>query len=278
MGWYFISFNFGVKIYTYPLIFRIILNSAHLVAILLFLSNLGVKFVPPKKTHQMSKSVLIKSSLAKKYWMAGTGLFLCLFLVGHLLGNLQLLLPAETASDSFNLYAKFMTTNPVVKILSYITYFSILFHAIDGILLVVQNKKARPVDYAYNKPSANSNWASRNMGLLGTVLLLFLIIHMRSFWYEMHFGDIPTVLIGGEDVKDLYAITTSAFKELWYVILYIVCMVAIAFHLSHGFSSAFQTIGASHPKYSPIVKKIGYAFGILIPFAFAIIPLALYFR
>ena len=226
----------------------------------------------------MSKSVLIKSSLAKKYWMAGTGLFLCLFLVGHLLGNLQLLLPAETASDSFNLYAKFMTTNPVVKILSYITYFSILFHAIDGILLVVQNKKARPVDYAYNKPSANSNWASRNMGLLGTVLLLFLIIHMRSFWYEMHFGDMPIVLIGGEEVKDLYAITTSAFQELWYVILYIVCMVAIAFHLSHGFSSAFQTIGASHPKYSPIVKNIGYAFGILIPFAFAIIPLVLYFR
>ena len=116
------------------------------------------------------------------------------------------------------------------------------------------------------------------MGLLGTVLLLFLIVHMRSFWYEMHFGDIPTVLIGGEDVKDLYSITTSAFQDLWYVILYVVCMVAIAFHLSHGFSSAFQTLGASNPKYSPTIKKIGFAFGILIPFAFAIIPLALYFR
>ena len=162
----------------------------------------------------MSKSVLIKSSLAKKYWMAGTGLFLCLFLVGHLLGNLQLLLPAETAADSFNLYAKFMTTNPVVKILSYITYFSIIFHAVDGILLVVQNKKARPVNYAYNKPGANSNWASRNMGLLGTVLLLFLIIHMRSFWYEMHFGDMPTVLIGDEDVKDLYTIISKSIRFL----------------------------------------------------------------
>ena len=101
---------------------------------------------------------------------------------------------------------------------------------------------------------------------------------MRSFWYEMHFGDIPTVLIGDEDVKDLYTITTSAFQELWYVILYIVSMIAIAFHLSHGFSSAFQTIGASHPKYSPIIKNVGYVFGILIPFAFAIIPLALYLR
>lgn len=226
----------------------------------------------------MSKSVLIKSSLTKKYWMAATGLFLCLFLVGHLLGNLQLLLPSEIASDSFNLYAQFMTTNPVVKILSYLTYFSILFHAIDGFLLLIQNKKARPVQYAYNKPSANSNWASRNMGLLGTILLLFLIVHMRSFWYEMHFGDMPMTTIDGEQVKDLYKITASAFEQLWYVALYVVCMIAIAFHLSHGFSSAFQTIGANHPKYSPLVKKIGYAFGILIPFAFAIIPLALYFR
>ena len=226
----------------------------------------------------MSKSVLLQSSIAKKYWMALTGLFLCLFLVGHLLGNLQLLLPVSEASDSFNLYAKFMTTNPVVKILSYITYFSILFHIVDGILITIQNKKARPVAYAFNKPSANSSWTSRNMGLLGTVLLFFLIVHMRSFWYEMHFGEMPITLIDGQEFKDLYLITTQAFEQLWYVIFYVVCMVAVAFHLSHGFSSAFQTLGANHPKYNQLVKKIGVAFGIIIPAAFAIIPLAIYFR
>ncbi|MEE3037253.1 MAG: succinate dehydrogenase cytochrome b subunit [Bacteroidota bacterium] len=226
----------------------------------------------------MSKSVLLQSSIAKKYWMALTGLFLCLFLVGHLLGNLQLLLPVSEASDSFNLYAKFMTTNPVVKILSYITYFSILFHIVDGILITIQNKKARPVSYAFNKPSANSSWTSRNMGVLGTVLLFFLIVHMRSFWYEMHFGEMPTTLIDGQEFKDLYLITTQAFEQLWYVIFYVVCMVAVAFHLSHGFSSAFQTLGANHPKYNQLVKKIGFAFGIIIPAAFAIIPLAIYFR
>lgn len=226
----------------------------------------------------MSKSILIKSSLAKKYWMAATGLFLCLFLVGHLLGNLQLLLPINEASDSFNLYARFMTSNPIVKLLSYLTYFSILFHSVDGILLTIQNKKARPVAYAYNKPGANSTWSSRNMGLLGTVLLFFIIIHMRSFWYEMHFGNMPTTIIEGEEVKDLYLITTQAFERFWYVALYVLSMIAIAFHLSHGFASAFQTFGANHPKYTQFVKKIGYAFGILIPLAFAIIPLAIYFR
>ena len=223
----------------------------------------------------MSKSALIKSSLAKKYWMAATGLFLCLFLIGHLAGNLQLLLPAEKALLTFNEYAKFMTTNPLVKVLSYLTYFSILFHAVDGVLLVVQKKKARPVQYAYNRPSVNSTWASRNMGLLGAVVLFFIIVHMRSFWYEMHFGSIALDVNGN---KDLYTITATAFQELWYVVMYVVCMIAIAFHLSHGFASAFQSIGANHAKYSPIIKKIGAAFGVLIPLAFAIIPVVLYLR
>lgn len=222
----------------------------------------------------MSKSVLIKSSLAKKYWMSATGLFLCTFLLGHLLGNLQLLLPAEQASTQFNEYARFMTTNPIVKILSYITYFSILFHAVDGILLTIQNKKARPVKYAYNKPSANSNWTSRNMGFLGVVLLLFLVVHMRSFWYEMHFGTVPTDKNG---LKDLYLITTEAFKQLWYVLLYVVSMIAIALHLSHGFSSSFQTLGVNHPKLNSIIKITGLFFGIAIPAAFAVIPVVIYF-
>lgn len=236
------------------------------------MSFINGKFVPQTFIN-MSKSALIKSSIAKKYWMAGTGLFLCLFLIGHLLGNLQLLLPSEIASKQFNEYAKFMTTNPLVKILSYVTYISILFHAIDGILLTIQNKKARPIDYVYSKPSANSNWASRNMGLLGVVLLLFLVVHMRSFWYEMHFGEVPMDAYG---LKDLYLITTQAFQQLWYVILYVVCMVAIAFHLSHGFTSAFQSIGLNHPKINSITKKLGMLFGIAIPAAFAIIPVYLY--
>ena len=196
-------------------------------------------------------------------------------MIGHLVGNLQLLLPPDEALVVFNEYARFMTTNPLIKILSYLTYFSILFHAVDGILLVIQNKKARPVQYAYNKPSANSSWASRNMGLLGAVVLFFIIVHMRSFWYEMHFGSIALDVNGN---KDLYTITTAAFQELWYVVMYVICMIAIAFHLSHGFASAFQSIGANHAKYTPVIKKVGAAFGILIPLAFAIIPVFLYLR
>lgn len=132
----------------------------------------------------MSKSVLLKSSLAKKYWMALTGLFLCTFLLGHLAGNLQLLQGGEEGRRAFNEYAAFMAHNPFIKLLSYVTYISILFHAIDGIMLAVQNKKARPNKYAYTRPNENSSPIARNMAVLGTMILIFIVTHMANFWYK----------------------------------------------------------------------------------------------
>jgi succinate dehydrogenase / fumarate reductase cytochrome b subunit len=139
----------------------------------------------------MSKSALLSSSIAKKYWMAATGLFLCLFLVGHLLGNLQLLIPGEEGKLAFNQYAYFMTTNIFVKVLSYVTYISIIFHAVDGFLLTIQNKKARPVQYAYNNPSANSSTPARYMAILGTLILIFIATHMQNFWWKMKYSSTP---------------------------------------------------------------------------------------
>ncbi len=162
----------------------------------------------------MAKSAIIKSSLAKKYWMALTGLFLCLFLVGHLIGNLQLL---WGDSLQFNKYAYFMTSNPAIMALSYLTYFSIIFHAIDGILLAVQNQKARPVKYAMNKPETNSPWASRNMAVLGTVILVFIVTHMITFWAPMHFDkamplqEVTVQTPAGQAV--LYQTTTGSYIE-----------------------------------------------------------------
>lgn len=233
----------------------------------------------------MAKSALLKSSLAKKYWMAFTGLFLCLFLVGHLFGNLQLLIPvSEGARDQFNEYALFMTTNPFVKVLSYLTYLSIIFHAIDGILLTINNRKARPQGYVSFKPSTNTMWSSRNMGVLGTVILAFIIIHMAMFWGEMKFGGLDDTVYttaDGEQVKDLYTLTIKTFQDaqygLWWAIGYAVAMVAIAFHLSHGFASGFQSLGINHPKYNGFIKKLGLAFAVLIPLAFAVIPFYIHF-
>ncbi len=272
----------------------------------------------------MAKSAILKSSIAKKYWMAFTGLFLCLFLLGHLAGNLQLIF-----SDAlhFNQYALFMTTNPAVKVLSYVTYISILFHAIDGIVLTIQNKKARPIGYAKTDGSTSS-FSSRNMAVLGTIILVFIVTHMVNFWAVMHFDkDMPlqTVTIGmqgqeqeyylttdggylpkaqvdqkmirienrtefydaqanvkiKEGYKDLHKITVAFFKDpqtgLIATVLYVLAMVTLAFHLLHGFQSAFQSLGLNNPKYTPMIKKTGVLFSIIVPLLFAIIPVYIHF-
>ncbi|MGI0105386.1 succinate dehydrogenase cytochrome b subunit [Salinimicrobium sp. TIG7-5_MAKvit] len=232
----------------------------------------------------MAKSALLKSSLAKKYWMAFTGLFLCLFLVGHLAGNLQLLATGEGARDQFNEYALFMTTNPIVRVLSIVTFASILFHVIDGIVLTVNNRKARPQGYASFKPATNSKWSSRNMGVLGTVILAFIVIHLINFWGEMKFGGLDDTVYqtaNGETVKDLYTLTIMTFQDaemgLIWAIIYLISMIAIGFHLYHGFGSGFQSLGVNHPKYNNFVRKTGVAFSVIVPLLFAIIPFYIYF-
>jgi len=290
----------------------------------------------------MAKSALLKSSIAKKYWMALTGLFLCLFLAGHLAGNLQLIFGTN---QQFNEYALFMTTNPAVKLLSYLTYISIIFHAIDGILLTVQNKKARPIAYAKNNPAANSSFSSRNMAVLGTVILIFIATHMVNFWAKMHFdknmplmtktfttptGEVKNLYVGtvngqffdvdqveiatqakdstAQDMmmpkqfvvknrtelyynqvdikaadlyKDLHKITFNFFKDakygLWFTIGYVLAMLALSFHLWHGFASAFQSLGLNNPKFNAGIKFFGKAFSVIVPLLFAIIPLYIHF-
>jgi succinate dehydrogenase / fumarate reductase cytochrome b subunit len=201
--------------------------------------------------------------------MALTGLFLCVFLIAHLAGNLQLLDMSPEGQLKFNAYAKFMTTFPLVKVVSYLLYASILFHAFDGFLLTIQNRKARPVKYAFEKPGANSAWYARQMALLGTLILVFLVIHMKHFWYEMHWGELGMDADGN---KDLYTLVAAAFTQTWYVALYVVMMGVLAFHLLHGFSSSFQSLGLNHPRYTPIIKNVGVFFAVIVPIFFALIP------
>jgi succinate dehydrogenase / fumarate reductase cytochrome b subunit len=161
----------------------------------------------------MSNSALIKSSIAKKYWMALTGLFLCTFLVGHLLGNLQLIMKTgEEGRRAFNEYAYFMGHNIFIKVLSYVTYASILFHAVDGIMLTIQNKKARPVNYAYSNPSANSSLPSRWMAVLGTLILVFIATHMANFWWKMKIKeDVPLHTYKIESEQQIPALAQQTF-------------------------------------------------------------------
>jgi succinate dehydrogenase / fumarate reductase cytochrome b subunit len=226
----------------------------------------------------------LTSSIGQKVIMSLTGLFLISFLAVHLTGNLQLL--AADEGEAFNTYAYFMTTNPVVKTLSWGLYAGFLLHAIQGLALWAKNRKARGTTrYAVNALSAASHHApkraSSHMALLGTILLVFLGIHMGDFWYNMKFTEtIAQVTYPGHDipVKDLYMRVSASFSQWWLVLIYVISMVVLAFHLLHGFWSAFQTLGLNHRKYTPLIKAVGTIYSIVVPLAFAAIPVYMYFK
>lgn len=213
------------------------------------------------------------SSIGRKLVMSITGLFLCSFLVVHLIGNLQLF--SSDGGVAFNAYTYFMTHNPVIRVMEIVLLLGFVFHIWDAIALTMKNKKARTVDYAVNHSEQNSNWSSRNMGLLGTVILVFLIIHLYNFYFRLKFGELP-LDAGGN--KNLYMVVVESFSQWWYVLLYVVSMIALAFHLMHGFKSAFQTLGLNHKKYTPAIKAIGYGFSILVCLGFAAMPLYFFFK
>ncbi|HEX8041771.1 MAG TPA: succinate dehydrogenase cytochrome b subunit [Chryseosolibacter sp.] len=181
-------------------------------------------------------TIFFSSSIGKKLVMALTGLFLILFLVVHLIGNLQLL--KSDSGQAFNIYAKVMTSNPIIKVVSYVNYAAILFHVFWSIMITRRNKAARG-NQGYAVVDNSSHWTSRNMGILGTFIFIFIVIHLRDFWYEMHWGGIPTATYEGVEYKNLYDVVDHVYSEIWFVALYVVSMALLAFHLFHGFGSAF---------------------------------------
>jgi len=172
-----------------------------------------------------------------------------------------------------------MTHNPLIKTTSYGLYFFIILHAVLGIVIALKNRAAKGIKYN-KKSTAEVSWASKNMALLGTFILAFILIHMGDFWFKMKFTDeIAMVDVSAHDfqVKNLYYQVAYTFSNPWMVAAYCIGLATLAFHLWHGFQSAFQTLGLNHPKYMPIIDIIGKAFAVLVPLGFAIIPLYYFF-
>lgn len=215
------------------------------------------------------------SSAGKKIIMSLTGLFLCTFLIVHMSGNLALL--KNDGGQAFNEYATFMTSFPPIKAVSYITYFFIILHIVQGFALTLGNRKSRPVKYAVTKP-AGASLASRNMAILGTVILLFLIGHLSQFWARMKLGSLNMVSYNGVEHTNLYEAVYGAFSNPLIVILYLVALVALGYHLLHGFQSAFRSLGLTHSKYTPIIKTVGWVFTAVVILGFAIQPIFVFVK
>jgi len=220
----------------------------------------------------------ITSSIGQKFVMALTGIFLTLFLAVHLAGNLQLL--KQDGGEAFNTYAHFMTTNPLIKTISYLLYASILLHSVQGLLLWRYNRAARGQQrYAvsFTRPGERP---ARNMAWLGIILFVFILIHLYQFWFEMHWGGLKRVSYAGypHEVKDLYGLVKATYQDVGFVAFYVACMAVVGLHLWHGFWSSFQTLGLGHRKYMPVVRFIGMVYSIAIPSLFALIPVVMYWR
>ncbi|EDN66128.1 Succinate dehydrogenase, cytochrome b558 subunit [Beggiatoa sp. PS] len=189
----------------------------------------------------------------------------------HLTGNLMLF--KNDGGAAFNAYAHFMSTAEIIRVAEIILVLGFLLHIFTAWLLTRQNQQTRPQHYAYSRPEANSTWTSRNMGIAGSIVLIFLVIHLYNFWFQYKFqADIP--LAPGTDYKDMYWLVQKVFlEEWWFSMLYIVAMVFLGFHLAHGFESAFQTLGLHHKKYTPFIKKLGVLFAIAVPAGFVSMPI-----
>lgn len=224
------------------------------------------------------------SSIGKKFIMGLTGLFLIIFLVVHCSINAMIFF--NDGGDTFNHWAHFMGTNLIVRTMEIGLFAGLLLHIIQGFVLWLQNSKARPVKYEMNRASENSKWYSRSMGLLGTLLLLFLILHIYHFWTPSRLGGIGDIqaleettlaTYNGQEALNLYAEMQMVFRDnLPVVAIYILGVISLGWHLLHGFQSAFQTLGINHKRYTPILNAIGLAFSIIVPLLFALMPVAFY--
>lgn len=224
------------------------------------------------------------SSIGKKFTMGLTGFFLITFLIVHC--GINSMIFFNDGGETFNHWGHFMGANLIVRTMEIGLFVFLILHIIQGLVLWSQNRGARPVKYAVNKAEANSHWYSRSMGLLGTLILIFLVLHLYHFWTPSRFGGMAGVrplqeatlsAYNGQEVHDLYTEMQLVFQDhLWIVIFYVLGVFSLCWHLIHGFQSAFQTFGINHKRYTPLIKAIGVAYSVIICLLFALMPIAIY--
>ncbi|NCI46159.1 succinate dehydrogenase cytochrome b subunit [Sediminibacterium soli] len=219
----------------------------------------------------MTWKQVFTSSIGKKLVMGFTGLFLILFLIIH--AGLNACIWANDNGKMFLEGAHFMGGNWVPRILEIGLFAGLILHIVQGYLLTVQNKSKRSVGYAVDYGNQGSKWYSRSMGLLGTLVLLFLILHLANFWVPNRSNQ---GWLLGEEIN-LYEKMKTEFSVLWVVIAYVLGCIALGYHLAHGFKSAFRTYGVHNKRYFSMIKGIGYSFAVIVPLIFALMPLSFYF-
>ena len=229
----------------------------------------------------MNWSQLFTSTIGKKIVMSVTGLFLITFLVVHVGVNSCIFKDAFDPADDgdmFNRAAQFMARNVVIRIMEVVLFAGFFIHIIQGLVVEFENRSKRKIGYEVNLGNRGSKWYSRSMGLLGTILLIFLLLHWWHFWIPSRFThtgiEEPILLSNGFIGHDMFHLMKATFSEWWIVIVYVLGCISLAWHLMHGFQSAFRTLGLHNKKYLNMVNALGVGFSIIVPLIFALMPLA----
>ncbi len=221
-------------------------------------------------------SNFLTSSIGKKMLLSISGLFLIAFLCVHL--ALNLLLIVDNSGELFNIGAHFMATNPIIKIVEPILAIGFIFHIVLASILTLQNRGARPIKYDRRSQAGNCTWSSRNMYILGALVLIFLVIHLWNFWWNIKFPSLGTPLaetiVDGVKMENTYALVAGLFQSsVIYCLLYILGGIMLGLHLTHGFWSAFQSIGFSNQIWRKRLECVAKIFAFIIAAGFSIIPL-----
>lgn len=231
----------------------------------------------------MTWKKLFTSSIGKKFTMGLTGFFLIIFLIVHCAINSMIFF--NDGGETFNHWGHFMGANLIIRTMEIGLFLFLLMHIIQGLVLWSQNRKARPVNYILKNNKGDSTWYSRSMGLLGTLILIFLVLHLYHFWAPSRFGGMAGIkpleettlsVYNNQEVHNLYAEMLLVFQNGLVVIIYVLGVFSLCWHLIHGFQSAFQTFGINHKRYTPIIKAVGVAYSVIICLLFASMPVAIY--
>ena len=210
------------------------------------------------------------STIGLKQVMGFTGLVWCGFLFSHMAGNLLLFKSAE----AYNKYSYALTSNPLLILAEAFLVLTLLLHVINGFCVSAKNRSAKGVKPATAlSGSKNSSFAVKTMIFQGVLILFYLINHLIHFKFGTHY----TVVYGGVEMRDIYKLVVEEFQSPLYTLFYVLMMVVLGFHLSHGFYSSFQTLGFNHPRYSPWLKRGGCAFALIVSMGFLIQPVFVHF-
>lgn len=212
----------------------------------------------------------LSSSIGKKTMMALTGLFLIVFLLEHLYTNISLFYGDGGAE--FNETSHSMVHSLFIRIVEVVLFISIIVHVAQAIILTRDNSKARPVKYAVSGVSQTSPWISRNMGLTGSIIFFFIVVHLYNFFAPYR----VTGAVGGEGQDSLAKSVADALSNPYYAALYLVAVVIMCYHLSHGFASAFRTLGLDNKKYTPVLKLAANGLALLFGLGFSAFPILFY--